>query len=94
MNLLKMIRKFMCESLDIHKWHYETPDHRICVRCGQCEAKRRDIYDDYWHILTFDKWYKEVEEYKEIIKKIKDEGRKSKSRSIEFLKKRGLWKGW
>jgi len=94
LRIISKIRRFMCESLDLHKWHYETPDYRICVICGQCEVKRSDIHASYWWILTFDEWHKEIKERKENLEKIKANEDENRLKAIEYLKEKGLWRGF
>jgi len=90
------IRRFMCKSLDLHKWHYETPNYRICVRCGQCEIRQRALSpeDEYWWITTFERWYKDSQEEKKRIEEVRMKEASGRKKAIEFLKSKGLWKGW
>jgi len=69
-----------------HKWHYETPRHRICVKCAETERLENDVFGSQWSHYPFDLWLIDIEQYREVTEKEKEE----RKRAIKFLIERGL----
>lgn len=69
-----------------HKWHYETPNHRICTKCGQCQIYTSIGFDLDWMTVGFDYWQISVKNYKEVMKAES----KEREKAFKFLKEKGL----